>query len=61
LNDRTAAHVLSAFASDAALILAYPFTSPALTVQHEEFAWRHESGITRPVLILWVYDAQGAR
>jgi hypothetical protein len=39
----------------------YPFTSPALTVQHEEFAWRHESGITRPVLILWVYDAQGAR
>jgi hypothetical protein len=37
----------------------YPFTSPGLTKQHEEFGWRYEGGITRPVLILWRYDAQG--
>ena len=39
----------------------YPFTSPALTVQHEELAWRYEGGIPRPVLILWRHDAHGAR
>ena len=39
----------------------YPFTSPALTEQHEEFALRYEGGISRPVLILWRYDAHGAR
>jgi len=35
------------------LVTPYPFTSPALTVQHEELAWRYEGGIPRPVLILW--------
>jgi hypothetical protein len=33
---------------------------PALIERHDEFAWRYEGGITRPVLILWRYDAQGA-
>jgi hypothetical protein len=45
-------------------IVSFPHRtrSPSLpSVQHEEFAWQYESGITRPVLILWVYDAQGAR
>jgi hypothetical protein len=47
--------------TDRCTVFVYPFTSPALTVQHEELAWRYEGGIPRPVLILWAYDAQGAR
>jgi hypothetical protein len=42
-------------------LTSYPFTSPALTAQHKEFAERYEGSIPRPVLILWRYDAQGAR
>jgi hypothetical protein len=31
-----------------------------LMVYREESVWRYEGGITRPILILWRYDAQGA-